>query len=387
VTRRALTRRATRSGYGGLRTAAIGLLTVSVLGALPIVALTTMFVVARAHGPFSGDFHHELYPEAKLLLEGTNPFPNPDWDPLAQPNLIWPPLAAYLVAPLTILPLGAAEVVVVLLGLLCFGLALWVIGVRDWRVYGAFALWPEVVGEMRVAHLTPVLMLLVALAWRYRDRLLTPGLLVGLAVGLKFFVWPVVVWFAATARYRQAAIAALVSAASVLLVLPHIGLHTYVRELLQLGQAFDQDSYNVFGLVAQAGGSDGVARAATVLVGTVAVAAMWRYRSFTLAIVVALVVSPIVWLDYFTLAALPLALARPRFSLLWLLPIVTWGLEGAGVEMGDVAGTLRLLVVFAILAAVSFASERRLADGRAAGPSDRRAVSLSPLRPRRSTSA
>lgn len=372
-------------GSDGLRFAAVGLARLAVFGALPIAALTTMFVVGVVYGPFAGDFHHELYPEAELLLKGTSPFPDPDWNPLAQPNLIWPALSAYLIAPLTVLPLGVADVLMVLLGLVCFALALWVTGVRDWRVYGAFALWPEVVGEMRVSHLTPVLMLLVALAWRYRDRWLLPGALVGLAVGLKFFVWPVAFWFAVTARYRQAALAAGVSAASLLLVLPHIALDTYVGALLNLGRAFDQDSYNVFGLLAQAGFSDGVGRAAMLVVGAVALAATWRYRSFTLAIVTALLVSPIVWLDYYTLLALPLALARPRLSVVWLLPIATWGLEGTGYGMGDVAGTLRVLAVFTVLGAVSFAGERTPDDERAPERSARRAFAFSPPRPRRST--
>ena len=51
-----------------------------------------------------------------------------------------------------------------------------VVGVRDWRVYGVFVLWPEVIGEIRVSHLTPFLCLLVAIAWRYRDARFTPGL-------------------------------------------------------------------------------------------------------------------------------------------------------------------------------------------------------------------
>ena len=73
--------------------------TVVVLGVLPVAALITMFVVGLTGGPLSGDFHYELYPQAKILLHGDNPFPPADWDPLAQSNLIWPPAAAFLVSP------------------------------------------------------------------------------------------------------------------------------------------------------------------------------------------------------------------------------------------------------------------------------------------------
>ena len=69
--------------------------------------------------------------------------------------------------------------------------------------------------------------------------------------------------------------------------------------------------------------------------GLLLLAATWRYRSFTLAIAAALTISPIVWLDYFALAAVPLAIARPRLSWVWFLPLATWGLRGAGLDIGD----------------------------------------------------
>ena len=229
--------------------------TIFALGVLPVAALVTMFVVGWQGGPLSGDFHHELYPEAKLLLHGHNPFPSPD-DEIGGANLVWPPVAAYLVSPLTLLPASAADVVMVLIGLACFALSLWLVGVRDWRIYGVVALWPQFVGEMRVSHLTPVIMLLVAAAWRWRDTRGAPGVLVGLAVAIKFFVWPVGLWLAATRRLADAALAAAVAAASLLLVLPFTGLHDYVDALTRLGRVFDQDSYNVYGLLVQAGASD-----------------------------------------------------------------------------------------------------------------------------------
>ncbi len=52
-------------------------------------------------------------------------------------------------------------------------------------------------------------------------------------------------------------------------------------------------------------------------VGLALLAGVWRYRSFALAIAASLVLSPIVWLDYFALAAVPLAIARPRLSWIW----------------------------------------------------------------------
>lgn len=341
-----------------LGAALLRVLTVVGLGVLPVVAIVTMFVVGWHGGPLSGDFHHELYPEAKLLLRGENPFPDHDTE-IRGSNFVWPPAAAYLVAPLTAVPVGVADVLMIGIGLVCFALSLWLVGVRDWRVYGVVALWPQFLGEMRVSHLTPVIALLLAAAWRYRDTRGAPGPLVGLAVAVKFFVWPVGVWLAATRRLRDAALAAGVAAASLLLVLPFTSLPTYVHTLSRLGKVFDQDSYTVYGLLVQAGASDTVARAATIVVGAALLASVWRFRSFTLAVATALVVSPIVWLDYFALAALPLAIARPRLSAIWFLPLATWGLAGAGIGIGNAPDTLRLLVVFFAVLAVAFRDERR----------------------------
>ena len=67
--------------------------------------------------------------------------------------------------------------------------------------------------------------------------------------------------------------------------------------------------------------------------------------------------SPIVWLDYFALAALPLALARPRLSAIWFLPIATWGMEGAGVGIGDVSDIARLLVIYGLVFWVAFSHD------------------------------
>ena len=131
---------------------------------------------------------------------------------------------------------------------------------------------------------------------------------------------------------------------SLLLLLPYVSIDDYARSLLQLGRGFDQDSYTLFGLLVQSG-SLGVGRADPDVGGRpVLLAATWRYRSFTLAIAAALTLSPIVWLDYFALAMVPLAIARPRLSWIWFLPLATWGLSGAGLGIGDPWDIARLLL-------------------------------------------
>ena len=149
---------------------------------------------------------------------------------------------------------------------------------------------------------------------------------------------------------------------------PFTPLDEYIRVLLQLGRGFDQDAYTIFGLIVQSGGSETAGRIATFAVGAALLAATWRYRSFTLALAAALALSPIVWLDYFAVALVPLAIVRPRLSLVWFLPLATWGVEGAGIGIGDAAGSARVLLVFLLVFGIAFTEERRQRDTLDAAP-------------------
>lgn len=332
---------------------------VLILGVLPVLLMIGALSQWHQEGTLAWDFHHELYPQAQRMLEGGNPYPSDDHDPRTGTNWVWPPGAALIVSPLTLLPSDAADVLMALLGLACFAAALFVVGVRDWRVYGVVALWPSVFIEPGLAHLTPLITLLTAIGWRTRDGGARPGFVVGVAVAVKLLVWPLVVWLAATGRKTAALTGALVAAASLLLVLPFTSLGNYAEALLRLGRAFDQDSYTVFGLVVQAGGPETAGRALTLVLTVALLLGTWRYKSFALAVAAALAVSPIVWLDYFALAAVPLAVVRPRFAVVWLVPLATIGLEGAGLAIGDAVGTLRALGAFGFVLAVAFREERR----------------------------
>jgi hypothetical protein len=68
-----------------------------------------------------------------------------------------------------------------------------------------------------------------------------------------------------------------------------------------------------------------------------------------LAIAASLALAPIVWLDYYALAAVPLAIARPRLSVVWFLPLATWGLPSSGIAARELLGVGRVLLVFAIV--------------------------------------
>lgn len=309
----------------------------------------SMFVIAVREGPIAFDFSNELAPQAEALLAGENPYP----------EAIWPPLAAAVAMPFTILPSDTANLLFAVAGLACFAASLRLVGVRDWRVYGVAALWPPVIGEIRLSHLTPLLCLLVAIAWRSRAATVQPGVVLGLATGIKLFVWPLGVWMLARRRVRSVAVAVGVSLASLLIVLFFTSLDAYWRTLSQLGDTYDQDGYSIFGLAHRLGATERVAQLIAIALGAVLLGLTWQRRSFALAIAACLVLSPIVWLDYYALAAIPLAVARPTLSAAWFVPIVTWGLPSSGIAAGELSGVGRVLVVFAVILFVAARFEPR----------------------------
>jgi len=102
-----------------------------------------------------------------------------------------------------------------------------------------------------------------------------------------------------------------------------------------------KNSYSFVGMAAKLGLGTGVGDALTVIVGgalLVACVVLARRRdderSFTCAIAATLAASPIVWPHYLVLLLVPTAVARPRFSALWLLPILVWLSPRPGYPMG-----------------------------------------------------
>ena len=298
------------------------------LGAVPVVAMALALSAYWGDNRLALDFHHEVYRQAEAVVHGGDVYDEPDADLSDRANLLWPMTAVLPVVPLTALPPGVADWLATAAVLATLVAALWVLEIRDWRVYGVVLLWPSVIEAVQTANASLPLTLLVALMWRYRDRAAIAGLALGYGIALKFFLWPLAVWLALVGRARAAAIAAVVAGASLLLLLPFTSLTDYLRLLRNLGDTFEHDAYTPFALLTDLGVPDTAARVATVAFGLAVLELARRRSSLGLAIAAALVLSPIVWRHFFTLLIVPLALSRPRFDAVWLIPIGLWVGDG-----------------------------------------------------------
>lgn len=295
-------------------------------GLIPVAFLLGALLVYWDIDEFAFDFHYGLYPQAHRLLSVGVPFDSPD-AAITGHNAIYTTFTAAVATPITLLPPLVADVVFTALLVAAGAACLWVLGVRDWRVYGVVAMWAPVISAVQTANVTLVLALLMALAWKYRNRRFLPGVFVGLAIAVKLFPWPLVVWLAASRRYAAAAAALGVTVLSFLLILPFGSPLDYFRLMRRLGETFGPDTYSFYdpaspGMVAWVA-------AAVVVLGLIVYFGAVRgddQASFTLGVVACLLLSPIVWLHYFSLLIVPLAIARPRLGPLWFLPLAYWGL-------------------------------------------------------------
>ena len=294
-----------------------------VAGLVVVPAILWIFLlrVTAQEDLFAVDFH-TFYADGTEVLAGRRPL-SP-----------YPPVVALLVAPLTLLPRDVADGVATVGMVVCAAATLRVLGVRDWRCYGAVALWAPVFSGVQSANVSLPLALAVAVLYRLRDRPGPAGALTAASVAVKLFLWPLGIWLAATRRYAAlgvAVAAGAVATAAAWLLVGFGSVGAFVDSLHANVELFDGRAYTVASLLHDAGAGERLAYGVTWALGAAALAAAWRLgragddaRALGLAIGAALLLSPVVWLHYLVLLLVPVALARPAYSPLWLAPLPLW---------------------------------------------------------------
>lgn len=357
-----------------------------VFGFLPLLVFCWWVAFSAFHpsGDWGFDFQ-QFWQGGNDVVNGVSPYPEAPppatdqydfYDIRNEFRFPYPAGAALAFAPFGVLGVGAASVAwgaVIIASLVA---AVWILGVRDWRVAGVVLGSPAVIGAVRPGTVTPVLMLLLASAWRWRDRRwVTAGSLAS-AIALKLFLWPLVFWLVATRRFAAALYTAALAAAVTFgawALIGFDGLTTYPELVRNLAASMADRGYSVVALGAAAGLPAEPARLLVWLVGVPVLALVpvlargedGDRKAFSVAIVASLVLTPIMWLHYFALLIVPLALARPRLAWAWGSMWLLWFTPGH-VTNGDLWRiALGTAVMGAALAVSVGIRERRTAVRRA----------------------
>lgn len=341
-------------------------------GVLPLVAVYYAVAPVALGDRQAADFHFGYYEAAEAIRAGADFYPTDGFVVRGPEDLIidyvYPPLVALATLPWTYLPVGLAESLFqfALIGVFAATLAL--LGVRDWRCYGLAFLWPPVTDAITTGNITILLGLAAALVWRFRDRPAVAGASLGMSIAAKVFLWPLVVWLAASRRLSAALWSVVVGVALLALSWVAVGLRglvDYPDLVRRLADRMDERGYTLYALGVDLGLPDAVASglwislALATLVAAIVVARRGDDRSsFVLALTAAIAFSPIVWLHYFALLLVVVAIAQPRLGAIWFLGIPLQFVVTTGVYNGSTLQTVGVLLVAAMTVALALRRPR-----------------------------
>ena len=303
---------------------------------LPVSFAALMIVGYSSSWPIGFDYRGTLWEPGRALLDGMSVYPEPTRDAVVVGNpAVYPPLFVLVSLPFALLPVSVASWLWFGVMALAVLVAMWILGVRDRRCLVLAIASPMVVQGLYYGNLTVLLVLPLALAWRYRDRPRAAGLAVGVAVAAKLFLWPLAVWLLLTRRFRAAAWAVGSSVALTFgawAVIGFEGLADYPDLLRVVQDVYAVRSISLATVAGALGASTDVAVALAAAAGlALLLLAAWVVRrddgdrrAFALVVTAALVATPIVWPNYAALLLVPVAVVWPRLSPAWFFGYVLW---------------------------------------------------------------
>jgi alpha-1,2-mannosyltransferase len=309
---------------------------------LPLIALGVLLLTVGVTLAVAGDTHgydfRAYYAAADRVLHGQSAYDQAFELAGAGGLFFYPPAFVPMILPFALLPVDGATWLWTGLMLAAFGAAVSAMPVgrptRWWIVLLAGLSWPFVY-NIKLGQVGPLLLLLFALTWRWRDRPAGFGVASGLGAAIKVQPGLLLVWALARRRWGAVVAGAVTLLAIAGVALPFTGLAAWPDFLALLTRVADPIAtpQNLTpGAVAwQLGASHELAALiqllSTVLVVAVfVVSVVWlpEEASLMVAIVATQLVSPILWDHYAIVLLLPTAWLLDRGHL-WaaLVPLVT----------------------------------------------------------------
>lgn len=357
---------------------------VMLFGLLPLGLFAWVVGSSAIHhlSAYGLEFRGNLWLPGKLILAGHSPYQPHRLDAMlaavqsghvppdlpARAQAVYPAPTHVLAAPFALLPFELGMGLFVALSLLALFGTLWILDVRDWRCYGVAFLSLAVIQGIKLGGITPFLALALALLWRFRDRRAVVSLPTAAMVVGKLFLWPMALWLLATRRraaFARSAVLTVLVLTGGWAVIGFRGLTGYPHLLSVLASLEEARGDSFVSIGISLGLTTAEARGVALAAGVILLAAMVALarrgqdrESFVLALAAAFMLTPIVWLQYFMLVLVPIAMFRPRLSPAWGIPLLLWLAPNDGVVHPSAyqllvhQGVLALTVGFALSTAV-----------------------------------
>lgn len=299
------------------------------LGVVPILSLPILSMLLMRSHNFAFDFHTWYWPAGHRILDGVSPYSLGTYQAFK-----YPAISGLLFVPFALLPHSVADWVFTLCAVGAVPATLYLLNVRDWRVFGIVLLWQPVVYGWETANMTLLLVFGVAVAWRFRSKAWLVGIVIALLVSIKLFLLPLLFWLIATRRYVAVAwsvVATVVVNAAAWLVLGLDELSQYEHMMRGFAAGAAHRGYSAVSLLLEQGVGGTVAYGVALLLGVAAIIAALRLgrKSFdlvalTMCLGASLIATPLMESHYLALLLVPLALVQPRLTWSWSLPLLLW---------------------------------------------------------------
>ena len=333
-------------------------------GVAPLACLGWLSWLVAGHG--GGGVFGIFHQAGRAVWEGQSPYGPATVEVIARGgSYVYSEPFAYLFVPFIWIPYHVGTVVFLIISAVAVGVAMRLLGTRDWRCYGAAILTVPAYEAFRLGAIGPLLLLLVATGWRYRDRAVG-GIALGLAAAVKLFLWPLLVWLVVTRRLRGSVAAAATVAAvlGIWALTDRHGLTEYPTTLRVLNEVFRKGSYSPQALALALGASPAAAAAVSIVLAIIGVGVIFLLRrrerdAFAAAVVISLLATPILWMHYLVLLIVPLVLLSPYLSVWWLALVPLWATP-ASASHGELWRLLLTLSVVAVVASAPRLRERQI---------------------------
>ena len=286
-------------------------------------------------------YDFQAYRDAAVRLTETGPHVAETvagpWRPGPYGLFLYPPPSAAAVSPFAWVAPGPGALVWHGLHILVVGLACAVLPVPArvrWAVLGAALLSQAVTSDVSLGNVSSLLLLPLALAWRWLDRP-AGSIAQVVAISVRPSLGVIVIWQLLRRRFRAVAWTIAGGAGLVLLSLPVVGVaayEDYLTIMRNMSDAIGVRNNLDLGSTAAALGADGPT-ATLALAGGYAVAAAAvvlslrrdREVGFVVATSASMLLAPVLWGHYLALVVLPAALLVSRGRPWGLaLPFLTW---------------------------------------------------------------
>lgn len=300
-----------------------------------VASLCALLVWGTFVAPLTMYDLHTFTRAAHQVLAGHDPYPHiPSRALLGGHAFVYPWLTAHLFIPFALLPRDASDIAWFAISCVAIVAACRAARLPDrWSVL-VVLLSATTIRGMQVGSLNPLLFLGAALAWTWRDRPWRVAAMLTLVIGAKVFLAPLLIWLLIAQRWR----AFLLSVAGVAIflglgfLLGPIGPSRYERLLSVLSRHESGSGFSLGRLLSLAhAGSWASTAALGISFGLLVIAGVLAHRGqldevsvFSVAVLAALMSTPILWSHYLLLALLPLLAARASIRWFVVAAGVSW---------------------------------------------------------------